>query len=85
MDGVIVNFRRGRHTVYDNQMIVKTAGVDSLEKAKALVGKAVVWKSPASREIKGRVTREHGRNGAVKVIFEKGLPGQSIGQKVLIQ
>ncbi len=85
MEGVIVNFRQGMHTQHNTQMIVQPAGITSLDKAKALVGKVVVWKSPASREIKGKVAMQHGRNGAVRVIFEKGLPGQSVGQKVLIQ
>jgi large subunit ribosomal protein L35Ae len=84
MDGVIVNFRGGRHTQYNNQMIVQAAGVDNREKARSLIGKTVIWTSPANKHIKGRVAREHGSNGALKVIFEKGMPGQSIGQKVVI-
>lgn len=84
MEAVIVNFRRGRHTQHTNQMVVQALGIDSKEKAKALIGKTVVWKSTANKEIKGRIAKEHGVNGALKVIFEKGMPGQSVGQKVAI-
>ena len=85
MQGIIANFRVGRHTQKSNQMIVKPEGVDSKDKAVKLIGKEVVWKSPAGKEIKGRVSKEHGRNGFVRVLFEKGMPGQSIGKKVEIK
>ena len=85
MEAVIVNFRRGRHTQYNGQMIIQSASVDNKEKAKALIGKIVIWKSPANKEIKGKVAKEHGSNGALKVIFETGMPGQSVGQKVVIE
>ena len=82
MNGTIVNFVGGRHTQVGNQMVVQVEGVSTKEKAEALVGKAVSWKSPANKELKGKVTRPHGNSGAVKVLFESGMPGQSVGQKV---
>lgn len=85
MQGIIANFRMGRHTQKPNQMIIKPGGVDSKDKAVELVGKEVVWKSPAGKQIKGRVAKEHGRNGFVRVLFETGMPGQSIGEKVEIK
>ena len=80
-----MNFRGGRHTQYDNQMIILVDGVDSKEKANALVDKKVKWSSPAKKEIKGLVKSVHGSKGALRVLFEKGMPGQSIGQKVKIE
>jgi len=80
-----MNFRGGRHTQYDNQMIILVDGVDSKEKANTLVGKKVTWSSPANKEIKGVVKSAHGCKGALRVLFEKGMPGQSIGQKVKIE
>ena len=47
-----------------------------------LVGKDILWKSPASKEIKGKISSIHGNTGSVRVIFEKGMPGQAIGTKV---
>jgi len=51
----------------------------------ALVGKEVVWKSPKGKEIKGKVTKDHGNSGALKVLFETGMPGQSLSTKVEIK
>jgi len=80
-----MNFRGGRHTQSGNQMIILVKGIDSKEKANTLVGKKATWSSPAKREIKGVVRSAHGRKGALRVLFEKGMPGQSIGQKVKIE
>ena len=85
MEGVIKNFRRGRTTQKTNHMIVYLSGISNKEKASGLVGKSVVWKSPKGKEIKGKVSSAHGNKGAVRVIFGKGMPGQSIGQKVMIE
>ncbi|MBW3022927.1 50S ribosomal protein L35ae, partial [Candidatus Woesearchaeota archaeon] len=76
MDAVIVNFRSSKHRQKNNQMVVLVA--DSKEKASKLVGKTVVWTSPAKKEIKGKITALHGGKGAVRVLFEKGMPGQSV-------
>jgi len=82
MQGTIVNFRRGRRTQKPSHIIVHLKDVNKRDKASELVGKGVVWKSPAGKEIKGKVASAHGNKGALRVIFEKGLPGQSIGGKV---
>lgn len=82
MEGTISSFRRGRHTIHNSQMIVQVEGFDKKEKAAELIGRAVVWASPAKKEIKGKITAAHGNSGAVRVKFEKGMPGQAIGQKV---
>jgi large subunit ribosomal protein L35Ae len=85
MEGTIVNFRRGKTTQKDNHMVIITPGVDNIEKAKKLIGKKVVWKSPAGKALTGKVASAHGNSGALRVIFETGMPGQSIGQKVSIE
>ena len=85
MEGIIVNFKGSHKTQYPNQMIVKAGGVDDKEKAAKLVGKNVVWSSPAGKEIKGEVRSAHGNKGALRVLFEKGMPGQAIGKKVKIE
>lgn len=68
-----------------NHMIIQINDSDNREKAAKLVGKNVVWKSPAGKEIKGKVASAHGNSGAIRVIFEKGLPGQSLSGKVEVQ
>jgi large subunit ribosomal protein L35Ae len=82
MEGVIKNFRRSRTRQKTNHMIVYLSDISNREKASGLVGKEVVWKSPKDKEINGKVASAHGNKGAVRVIFEKGLPGQSLGTKV---
>lgn len=84
MEGVVMNFRRGRHTQNVYQMIVQVEGVTSKEKAAELTGKTVTWTSPAGKELKGTILAPHGGNGAVRARFEPGLPGQSLGQKVKV-
>ena len=84
MEAVIVNFRGSRRIKSHNQMVIEVNGVDSKEKASEIVGKKAVWKSPAGKAINGKVSAVHGNSGALRVIFETGMPGQSIGQKVVI-
>jgi len=82
MKGKIVSFRRGRHTQYSNQMIVAVEDSQSRDSAEKLVGKDVVWTSPAKRETKGKVAGSHGNKGNIRVLFEKGMPGQSLNTMV---
>ncbi len=84
MKATIVNFRMARHHTKGNHMIVTIEGVNSREEAEKLINKEVVWKTPGSKgkEIKGVVKAAHGNKGAVRVVFEKGMPGQAIGEKV---
>ena len=84
MKGTIVNFRLSRHVQKTNHMIIEVDGITLREKAEPLVGKEVVWTSPAKREIKGKVASAHGNKGKIRVIFEKGMPGQSLATKVEI-
>jgi large subunit ribosomal protein L35Ae len=82
MKGTIVNFRSSRHHQYDNQMIINVEGIDTKEKAASLVGKKVVYKTESKKEINGKITFTHGNSGAVRAIFETGMPGQSLSKKV---
>lgn len=66
-------------------MILIAEGVNDKEKARALVGKTVKWFSPAKKEIKGKVASSHGNKGAVRVIFDTGMPGQAVGSNVEIE
>ena len=67
-----------------NQMIVEVDGFDSRSKAAQLIGKRVLWLSPAKREIHGKIVDVHGNSGAVRARFNRGMPGQAIGNKVAI-
>ena len=86
MEGLIINYRRGKRTQTTNQMIVLVPGYDK-EKAITLVGKSAVFKCEGKnqKEILGKVSALHGSKGAVRIIFERGMPGQAIGGKVTLK
>lgn len=67
-----------------NQMIVEVKGFDTRAKAAQLIGKRVVWMTPAKNEIHGKIVGAHGNSGAVRARFNRGMPGQAIGGKVEI-
>lgn len=85
MEGTIVHFRGSRRVKRSNQMIVQVNKIDSKEKASKLVGKKVIWKTSAGKQMIGQITALHGNSGALRVRFETGMPGQSIGSKVAIE
>jgi len=83
--GKVVQFRRGRHTIKEKHFLIEVDKTHTRENAGKLVGKEVVWKSPAGKIIKGKVSGAHGNKGVVRAIFEKGLPGQAIATEVEIK
>ncbi len=85
MEGVLKNFRMGRHHQTDNQMVLVVPGVMKRDQATKLTGKTVSWATPSNKILKGKITMPHGNSGAVRVLFEKGMPGQSVGKKVKIE
>ncbi|MDO8740458.1 MAG: 50S ribosomal protein L35ae [Candidatus Woesearchaeota archaeon] len=87
MEGTISNYRGSRRVKKGNHMIIVVEGIDNKEKAASLVGKKVVYKTEGKKgnEIIGKVAAAHGNSGAIRAIFETGMPGQAIGKKVLIE
>jgi len=83
MKGTIANYRRSVHRTRGNQVIVQPEGCESREAAEKLVGKRVSWNT-GKRALHGEVASAHGKKGAVRVRFETGMPGQSLGQEVQI-
>jgi len=85
VEGIIVNYRRGRKTQTTNQMIVVVPDMDKEEAAK-LVGKTAVYtcEGKNNTQITGTVSALHGGKGAVRILFERGMPGQAIGGKISI-
>ena len=82
MQGIRIKYQRGIHTMTGNQMIIEVAGIETKAKAATLIGKRVVWKTSAGKELAGQVMAAHGNSGAVRVKFNSGMPGQSVGEKV---
>jgi large subunit ribosomal protein L35Ae len=85
INGKVVQFRRGRHTLKEKHFLIEIESIKNRKDAEKLIGKDVVWKSPAGKEILGKVSGAHGNKGVVRAIFEKGLPGQAITTKVEIK
>jgi len=85
IEGVISNYRRGRHTVHPKHCILVFPNIKTRKEANKLIGRTVVWLTPSGKELKGVISRAHGNNGAVRAHFKKaGVPGQALGQKVKI-
>ncbi|MBS3077705.1 50S ribosomal protein L35ae [Candidatus Pacearchaeota archaeon] len=81
MNGIVVQFRRGKKVIKEKHFLLDL-GLKSRDEAKKLAGKTVVWKSPAGKEIHGKISDAHGNKGLVRAIFEKGLPGQAVTTEV---
>ena len=83
--GTFLNYRQSRSVVHHKHSILKFPGIETRTDAFKLIGKIVVWESSTGKELKGTITRVHGKKGAVVAIFKKaGLPGQAIGDEVYI-
>lgn len=85
MEALINNFRMSRHRQTTNHIILTLPKVGNKEQAKKLIGKKIVFKTKTGREIKGEIKSSHGNKGAVRAIFERGLPGQAIGTKIKVE
>jgi len=85
MKGKVVQFRRGRKTIHERHFLIEVEGSKSRKDAEKFVGKEVVWKSPAGKIIKGKISSAHGNKGVVRAIFEKGLPGQAVTTDVEVK
>lgn len=85
MNARIASYRGSHKTKYDNHMIVHVDDCTSKEDAQKLVGKKITWVSPGKKVLRGKVASPHGAKGCVRVIFETGMPGQSLGTEVKIE
>ena len=85
MKARIVQHRRGRYRTKPRHFLIEAEGITKKSEAEKLVGKEVVWKSPAEKAIKGKIAATHGNKGVVRAIFEKNLPGQAVATGVEIK
>jgi len=87
MSGIISHFKGSFRRRKGNHLIVVVPGVDSKDKAQSFIGKSISWIAPGKKKttIKGSISATHGNKGALCAIFERGLPGQSLGQEVKIE
>ncbi len=85
MKALIQSYRRSKHCQSPNQLIVLVPSVDTREKAQELVGKKAVWTTPAKNTVNGEVRSAHGNSGAIRVLMEKGMPGQCLATEIQIE
>ncbi len=78
--GRIVNYRVGIRTQMSHECLVEFTGLSAAQ-AGQLLGKKVRWKS-SKKDIVGKIVGFHGKNGALKVKFKKGVPGQALGTNI---
>lgn len=83
--GVVASYRRGKHLIHPNQVILVVDGIESRAQAAALIGRKVKWVSETGREFLGKVLGLHGNSGAVRAKFKPNLPGQAIGTQIVIE
>jgi ribosomal protein L35AE/L33A len=85
MEGVISNYKRGRHTLHPKHCIIVFPSIKTRKDANKMVGRMVVWISSTGKELKGIIVRAQGNKGAVRAHFKKaGVPGQALGTAVKI-
>ena len=79
--GRITNYRIGIRTQASRECLIQFTNTVSEAQAGQLVGKKVVWKSE-NKQHTGKIVDFHGKNGAVKVRFKQGMPGQALGTTI---
>ncbi|MGV8151404.1 MAG: 50S ribosomal protein L35ae [Candidatus Woesearchaeota archaeon] len=84
MEGTIVNYRRNSTGQTPNHLVVIVESIDSREKASKLVGKKAIYHT-GKKDMIGKINAAHGNKGALRAVFETGLPGQCLGKKVKIE
>ncbi|MHA1301787.1 MAG: 50S ribosomal protein L35ae [Candidatus Helarchaeota archaeon] len=84
MSGTIVNYRRSRHTQHTKHILIKFDDYNDDKKAAILIGREVIWETQSGKLMRGKIVATHGRNGVVRAIFEKGLPGEALGTQLKI-
>jgi large subunit ribosomal protein L35Ae len=83
--GIITNYRGSYKTKKKTfQMVVVPEGVAKKEESQKFLGKRVTWTN-GKTAISGTATHLHGNKGALRVRFDKGLPGESCGTEVEIK
>jgi len=76
--GRIMNYRIGIRTQMSSECLVQFTEVVSPAQSGQILGQKVLWKGEKKKFI-GKIVGFHGKNGAVRVKFKKGVPGQALG------
>ena len=79
---MIINYRLGRKTQYPRECLIKVLEVDPSD-SKQMIGWKVGWPADDPK-IYGKIVGFHGRRGALRVRFKRGVPGQALNSRVKI-
>ena len=81
--GVVVSYRRGPRTQKTKEYILRFSNVESVGGAARLIGRKVMC-AVGKDGVRGKIVALHGKNGLVRALFRKGMPGQAQGSLVEI-
>ncbi len=84
LTGLIVGYRRGSNTQYENQVLLRVDGVSDSNEASRLIGWKVLYRDAKGNIYRGKIVRTHGGRGIVIAVFKPNLPGQAIGGNAYI-
>ena len=80
--GIIMNYRIGPKRQRSRECIIKVLDADPSE-SRRLIGWKVHWPHNDPKLV-GRISKLHGKSGALRVKFRIGLPGQALSSRVTI-
>ncbi|MBN2127380.1 MAG: 50S ribosomal protein L35ae [Candidatus Diapherotrites archaeon] len=84
MNAVIVNYRRGRNTQNNNQVLLELESTERKEVA-GLIGKKCVYTTITGKKLSGKIMAFHGNKTTLRAGFEKPLPPEAIGKTLEIK
>ncbi len=82
--GLVLGYRRGSNTQYENQVLLKIDGVSDRSKASQLIGWKVLFVDNKGNRFYGKIVGVHGGKGVVIGVFKPNLPGQAIGKNIYV-
>jgi len=84
LTGLIVGYRLGSNTQYENQVLLRIDGVSDAKNASRYIGWRVIYRDGRGNVYRGKIVRVHGGKGVVIAVFKPNLPGQARGGNVYI-
>ncbi len=82
--GIVVGYRLGSNTQYENQVLIRIDGVTTRKEASRFIGWRVLYRDSKGNEYRGKIVHVHGDKGVVIAVFKPNLPGQARGGNVYI-
>jgi len=81
--GIVMNYRRSKARQYNNQVLIRV--LMPVQNLGALIGAKVIAKDKYGNLYKGKIIKVHSwRNQVVRAIFNPNIPGQVLGESVVI-